>query len=94
MDGGGDAVVGLSTSSWSRGNPDWLGRGTATMKLIDPDNGRSLTVARRGGPGPRARLSATWSMLRLRNKADLGSTREAQEHGDPARRTGKSRPDH
>jgi carboxypeptidase Q len=47
-------------------------RGTATMKLIDPDNSRSLTVASAGwSPGTNGKITADVVILEARNKADL-----------------------
>jgi carboxypeptidase Q len=47
-------------------------RGTATMKLIDPDNGRSLTVAAAGwSPGTKGKLISDVVVLNARSKADL-----------------------
>ncbi|HKB02402.1 MAG TPA: M20/M25/M40 family metallo-hydrolase [Gemmataceae bacterium] len=47
-------------------------RGTATMKLIDPDNGRSLTVASAGwSPGTNGKVVGPVVILDARNKTDL-----------------------
>src|SRR5262249_55967491 len=47
-------------------------RGTATMKLIDPDNGRSLTVAAAGWtPGTKGKVVGDVGILQAKNKADL-----------------------
>ena len=47
-------------------------RGTATMKLIDPDNGRSLTVASAGwSPGTNGKVVGDVVILNARSKADL-----------------------
>src|SRR5262245_21554044 len=47
-------------------------RGTATMKLVDPDNGRSLTVAAAGWtPGTKGKLVSNVVILTARNKTDL-----------------------
>lgn len=47
-------------------------RGTATMKLIDPDNGRSLTVCSAGwSPGTKGKLVCDVVFVNARAKADL-----------------------
>lgn len=47
-------------------------RGVATMKLIDPDNGRSLTVCAAGwSPGTKGKLISDVVVIDARNKADL-----------------------
>lgn len=47
-------------------------RGTASMKLIDPDNGRSLTVASSGwSPGTHGKVVGDVVILNARTKADL-----------------------
>ncbi|MBO0697977.1 MAG: M20/M25/M40 family metallo-hydrolase [Zavarzinella sp.] len=47
-------------------------RGTASMKLIDPDNGRSLTVASAGwSPGTNGKVVGDVVILNARSKADL-----------------------
>lgn len=47
-------------------------RGTATMKLIDPDNGRSLMVAAAGWtPGTNGKLVCDVVVINARTKADL-----------------------
>ncbi len=47
-------------------------RGTATMKLIDPDNGRSLTVCAAGWtPGTKGKISADVVVVNARKKEDL-----------------------
>jgi carboxypeptidase Q len=47
-------------------------RGTATMKLIDPDNGRSLTVAAAGwSPSTKGKITGDVVILQARNKEDL-----------------------
>ena len=52
-------------------------RGTATMKLIDPDNGRSLTVCSAGWtPGTKGKWSsATWSSSTPGTRRTWRSTR-------------------
>lgn len=47
-------------------------RGIATMKLVDPDNGRTLTVASAGWrPGTKGKLLSDVVILDARTKADL-----------------------
>jgi hypothetical protein len=47
-------------------------RGTATMKLLDPDNGRSLMVAAAGWtPGTHGKIVADVVVINARTKADL-----------------------
>jgi hypothetical protein len=47
-------------------------RGTASMRLIDPDNGRSLTVCSAGwSPGTKGKLVGPVVILNARTKADL-----------------------
>jgi hypothetical protein len=47
-------------------------RGTATMKLIEPDNGRTLMVAAAGWtPGTKGKLVSDVVVINARNKADL-----------------------
>jgi carboxypeptidase Q len=47
-------------------------RGTATMKLVDPDNGRSLMVAAAGWtPGTHGKIVADVVVINARTKADL-----------------------
>src|SRR5258708_16382360 len=47
-------------------------RGTATMKLIDPDNGRSMTVCAAGWtPGTKGKLVSDVIIVNAKNKADL-----------------------
>jgi carboxypeptidase Q len=47
-------------------------RGTATVKLIDPDNGRSLTVASAGwSPGTKGKLTCDVVCIDAKNKAEL-----------------------
>src|SRR5262245_9804441 len=47
-------------------------RGTATMRLIDPDNGRTLTVCSGGwSPGTKGKLVSDVVVIDARSKADL-----------------------
>ncbi len=47
-------------------------RGTATMKIVDPDNGRSLTVCAAGwSPGTKGKLTSDVIVIQARTKADL-----------------------
>lgn len=47
-------------------------RGTATMKLVDPDNGRTLTVAAAGwSPGTKGKITGPVVIFRARTKEDL-----------------------
>ncbi len=47
-------------------------RGTAYMKIIDPDNGRTLTVASAGwAPGTKGKIVCNVVAINARNKADL-----------------------
>mgnify|MGYP000950771064 CR=1 FL=1 len=49
-------------------------RGTATMKIIDPDNGRSLTVASAGWtPGTKGKIVSEVVILKVRSKAELAA---------------------
>lgn len=66
-------------------------RGTATMKLVDPDNGRSLTVAAAGWtPGTKGKIISPVVVLNARSKADLekykGKLKDAVVlRGEPAK---------
>lgn len=51
-------------------------RGTATVKLIDPDNGRSLTVCAAGWtPGTKGKIVSDVKVLTIKQKADLDQYR-------------------
>ncbi|HKA07102.1 MAG TPA: M20/M25/M40 family metallo-hydrolase [Gemmataceae bacterium] len=66
-------------------------RGTATMKLIEPDNGRGLTVAAAGwSPGTKGKIVSDVVVLNARNKADLEKYRGKLKNavilrGEPAK---------
>ena len=47
-------------------------RGTAGMKLVEPDTGRTLLIASRGWtPGTKGKVTGDVVLLKVRNKADL-----------------------
>jgi len=51
-------------------------RGTATVKLIDPDNGRSLTVCAAGWtPGTKGKITSDVKVLTIKKKSDLDQYR-------------------
>jgi hypothetical protein len=66
-------------------------RGTATMKLIEPDNGRSLTVASAGwSPGTKGKIVSDVVVVNARTKADLEKYRGKLKNavilrGEPAK---------
>jgi carboxypeptidase Q len=66
-------------------------RGTATMKLLEPDNGRSLTVASAGwSPGTKGKLVSDVVVINARTKADLEKYRGKLKNavilrGEPAK---------
>jgi len=66
-------------------------RGTATMKLVEPDNGRSLTVASAGwSPGTKGKLLSDVVVINARTKADLEKYRGKLKNavilrGEPAK---------
>jgi len=66
-------------------------RGTATMKLIEPDNGRSLTVASSGwSPGTKGKIVSDVVVIDARTKADLEKYRGKLKNavilrGEPAK---------
>src|SRR5262245_19284736 len=66
-------------------------RGVATMKLIEPDNGRSLTVASAGwSPGTKGKILSDVVVINARTKADLEKYRGKLKNavilrGEPAK---------